>query len=645
MIAILRRLFLTLWGLSLLTAPIALAEPGARAAAQADEPYTIVGSFATTNPIYPLIGAEFGAILYDLAGEINRDYGFVPAPESQVIGVVQGTISRGNYTLTLPDAPTATWLDFDGDPRTPAAVQVYTTGLYINYLGDERVNRGETLFTASVKFQPLSQDIAGGHVVVWSAEEGALFPAGPGPDGVAFTTDDPLMPLPAGWSVVSLDERPYRIIREPVVEVPIVESLGALNDYSALTYRAAWEQFFARVRETYPFTAEKEVDWDAIYAEITPLVGLATSDLTFHLVITRFGELLADTHVGYASMPILQNLLIGGVGISGLVMTDDGELVVTGVASGSPAARAGIQIGDVLTSIDGVPAARALDQTPLLLSSASTPHGRAFFQAMTLLQGRIGSSVALRWEGPHGEREATLTRVPDASALLTALGLMGPSGRVVEGRVLDSGLGYIRVRSFAQEVSAAAGLFASALEDLIAADVPGVIIDVRSNSGGIPQLAMAMAGHFFTDYERVIDLYYADGKGDFQYRGFIEILVSEPHYAGPVAVLVDPLTGSAGDVFVYAMRFHNRAIVVGHTPTGGFTGEVSDGQYLLPGALTVQVPTGRPTDPLTGATVLEGVGVAPDVRVPLTRETVLSPQDEVLQAAEAALLALIAAQP
>jgi len=561
-----------------------------------------------------------------------------------VIGVVQGTISRGTYTLALPDAPTATWLDFDGDPHTPA-VQVYTTGLYINYLGDERINRGETLFTASVTFQPLSQDIAGGYVVVWSAEEGALFPAGPGSDGAAFTADDPLMPLPAGWSIVNLDERPYRIIREPVVEIPIVESLGALNDYSALTYRAAWEQFFARVHETYPFAAEKEVDWDAIYNEITPLVGLATSDLTFHLLITRFGELLADTHVGYASVPILQNLLIGGVGISGLVMTDDGELVVTGVGRGSPAAQAGIQVGDILTSIDGIPAARALDETPLLLSSASTPHGRAFFQAMTLLQGRIGSSVTLRWESPDGEREATLTRVPDASALLTALGLAGSSGRVVEGRVLDSGLGYIRVRSFAQEVSAAAGLFASALEDLIAAGVPGVIIDVRSNSGGIPQLAMAMAGHFFTDYERVIDLYYADGKGDFQYRGFIEILVSEPHYAGPVAVLVDPLTGSAGDVFVYAMRFHNRAIVVGHTPTGGFTGEVSDGQYLLPGALTVQVPTGRPTDPLTGATVLEGVGVAPDVRVPLTRETVLSPEDEVLQAAEAALLALIAAQP
>ncbi|NLE52488.1 MAG: peptidase S41, partial [Chloroflexi bacterium] len=182
---------------------------------------------------------------------------------------------------------------------------------------------------------------------------------------------------------------------------------------------------------------------------------------------------------------------------------------------------------------------------------------------------------------------------------------------------------------------------ASTLQDLIDADVPGIIVDVRANSGGIPQLAMAMAGHFFTDYERVIDFYYADGEGNFDYRGFIEILVSEPHYDGPVAVLVDPLTGSAGDVFVYAMQFDERALVVGHTPTGGFTGEVSDGQYLLPGALTVQVPTGRPANPLTGETVLEGVGVVPDVRVPLTRDSVLSPEDEVLDAAQQALLDML----
>ena len=45
----------------------------------------------------------------------------------------------------------------------------------------------------------------GGHVVVWAADEGEQFP-GLGPDGAAFTEDDPLMPLPAGWSVAALGQ-------------------------------------------------------------------------------------------------------------------------------------------------------------------------------------------------------------------------------------------------------------------------------------------------------------------------------------------------------------------------------------------------------------------------------------------------------
>ncbi len=52
----------------------------------------------------------------------------------------------------------------------------------------------------------------------------------------------------------------------------------------------------------------------------------------------------------------------------------------------------------------------------------------------------------------------------------------------------------------------------------------------------------------------------------------------------------------------------------------------------------LQVPTGRSVDPDTGEILIEGVGVIPDLRVPVTYESLLSPEDEVLQAAEAALL-------
>jgi C-terminal processing protease CtpA/Prc len=62
--------------------------------------------------------------------------------------------------------------------------------------------------------------------------------------------------------------------------------------------------------------------------------------------------------------------------------------------------------------------------------------------------------------------------------------------------------------------------------------------------------------------------------------------------------------------------------------------EVARGQFLLPGGMSFQVPTGRFTLP-GGGIFLEGTGVQPTVKVPLTVENLLSTSDVVLAAAEA----------
>ena len=74
-----------------------------------------------------------------LGGRIWRDYAFVPAPESQAIGTLDGDITRGSIGCR---DPAGTLLDFDGDDTTPPGVQVYATGLYINFLGDRSIAGG-----------------------------------------------------------------------------------------------------------------------------------------------------------------------------------------------------------------------------------------------------------------------------------------------------------------------------------------------------------------------------------------------------------------------------------------------------------------------------------------------------------------------
>jgi C-terminal peptidase prc len=602
-------------------------------------PHTITGHYETTNPLWPTVGAETGVLLYDLTGEILQDFDFRLPLDGQVLGSLNGDIVSGDYTIDLPDTPHGLYHDFDGDVTSPPAVQVFATATYINFLGDIYIDRGESPLNLSVRLDPLTFQVIGGYALVWSAHEGEAFPGGKGSDGAVFTGDDPLMRLPAGWSAVSLDSDPFTIVRDETVSLPIIESLDQLHDYSNMSYQEAWDTLFQRTRETYPFTAEKHLDWDAIYNEITPLVQAAQTTLDFHLALIHLNELIPDTHMGFVSMPVLQQYLMGGIGISEIGVTDDDQVVIVTVEVNSPAGKAGIQAGDTLVSVDGVPALKALDATPLLIMSASTTHERRFLQAGTMLQGSIDSTVNLTWRTPGGtEYRDRLVRILDVNALFKVLGGDTLTSDVISGKMLDSGIGYIQITGFASEISQADALFANELQALIDAGAKGIILDVRSNGGGLVQLAMAMAGRFFPDYRRLADWYYADGMGDFAYRGFIETLVSEPYYAGPVAVLVNEMTASAGELFAYAMQTDQRALVVGYTPSAGAAGEITDGQYTLPGSLTVQIPTGRSVNPETGKVLIEGQGVIPDIRVPRTWESLMSSQDEVLLAAEATLL-------
>ena len=104
-----------------------------------------------------------------------------------------------------------------------------------------------------------------------------------------------------------------------------------------------------------------------------------------------------------------------------------------------------------------------------------------------------------------------------------------------------------------------------------------------------------------------------------------------------MAVLVGPNCASACEGFANAMIQGGRAFVVGHTPSAGMYGEVGRGQYSMPGDLSLQFPTGRP-ETVDGKLLIEGMGVVPEIQVPVTYESVMGSNDAVLQAAVQALL-------
>jgi hypothetical protein len=144
-----------------------------------------------------------------------------------------------------------------------------------------------------------------------------------------------------------------------------------------------------------------------------------------------------------------------------------------------------------------------------------------------------------------------------------------------------------------------------------------------------------MAAYFFDEpLELGQTGYYDESLGDFYFdpdqidRFYLPD--ESLRYRGPVAVITGPNCGSACEFFTYAMTQQDRANVVAHYPTAGLGG--SQNLFLMPEFEYLQISIGRPVD-MEGNLIIEGVGVPPTVRVPVTEETLFAEGDPLLETA------------
>jgi carboxyl-terminal processing protease len=212
-------------------------------------------------------------------------------------------------------------------------------------------------------------------------------------------------------------------------------------------------------------------------------------------------------------------------------------------------------------------------------------------------------------------------------------------GLPIEGEVIDGlGLGYLRINTFSADYNLMANLWDHYLERLVDEEIPGLIIDLRSNSGGASSMANNFAGYFIDEeIELYRRLYYNDNLEEFEEAlRPVRIKPAPLYYGGSLAVLVSPNCVSACEGFVYSLQQTGRVTVIGHYPTAGAFGEVGQGQYSLPGGYSMQFPTGRP-ETMDGELLIEGTGIIPDITVPVTEESALGAVDALLLAAVEAL--------
>ena len=613
--------------------------------ANPDEPVFIVGDIPYTSPFFISTLSQPFIMLEDEAGFVNRDLEFEFPLQSQVLGpVIVHEDNSLSYDLPLPAVPQGTQLDVDNNGQTNAGVQIFAVAYWSNTWGDTFLEKRDgtgwsTAYASTITDPGRDNEIVGGILVVWAPDEHQAFPTGFGPDKLLLTEDDPTAPIPAGYNLVDLNQEPFHVYKEARPNITLNEGASEVKDYSSMSYAEAFQALFDKVSLEYPFTEEKNIDWAALQSQFSSLVGDARNKDQFYSAMRDFISQIPDGHVNISfDQDYFYSNYGGGLGLV-LAELSDGRIIVTQAMNGGPAQKGGILPGAEIVTWNGDPVSQAIDQVAPYFGPYSTQHTRHLGQINFLTRMPPGTRVDIGYKNPSEAQAQDINL--EAAVEYDSLFATIPSFQIdqlalpLEGHVLkESGLGYLRIDTFNDDYQLMARLWDHYIQGLIDDEIPGLIIDLRSNSGGSLGIALDFAGYFF-DQEITLynGYYYSHTSGEFEQAGLPTKITPGPkHYTGKIAVLVTPDCVSACEGFAYALQQDGRSTIIGHYPTAGAFGEVGRGQYKLPDDITIQFPTGRPVAP-DGSVVIEGQGVIPDVLVPVTEQSALGTIDPLMDAA------------
>lgn len=273
----------------------------------------------------------------------------------------------------------------------------------------------------------------------------------------------------------------------------------------------------------------------------------------------------------YADLRVSTAGTYAGIGIE--VSTADRALRVVRPFRDSPAANAGIQSGDMISSIDGMPVGTDLDA------------------AMTRMRGPRGSSVrlAVMRVGQTLPLEFTVERAQVDVHSVTAV-------------PLDGGFGYVRITTFSGTTTADFTTGITRLRQDLKAKPRGIIIDLRNNPGGVLESAVDVADQLLEEGVIVT----ADGRTPAA-RFTMQATPGDLLPGVPVVVLVNGSTASAAEILAGALQDHHRALLLGRRTFG--KGSV---QTVMPlsGGRAMKLTTSRYHTP-SGRSI-QGSGIDPD---------------------------------
>lgn len=232
----------------------------------------------------------------------------------------------------------------------------------------------------------------------------------------------------------------------------------------------------------------------------------------------------------------------GGIGIQ--VNGVGGRLTVVSPLPGSPAFRAGVRSGDVIAEVDG-----------------KSTEGFSVTDAVKVLQGPPGRPVTLgiRRDGSEELQQMKIQR--EVIKVPTVLGDRYNPNREWEFMLDDERkIGYVRLTHFSPHTTEE---LRKAVDSLVARDMKGLVIDLRSNPGGLLESAIEISDMFLESGDivsvkgrSVTEKSWKAKKGDSSYPDF------------PITILVNRFSASASEVLSACLQDNQRAVVVGERTWG-----------------------------------------------------------------------------
>ncbi len=376
------------------------------------------------------------------------------------------------------------------------------------------------------------------------------------------------------------------------------------------------------VHDRFRVQVEKAVTMSEARRAMNRMIGMLKHSHCHIIPDIVYNEMAERKHHEKSNHSGKKKLESGSSGIQ--IRIIDRKAVITAVEKNSSAAGQGILPGWIVQKVDGKALSKSIPLVEKQYAKKSWKTLMVTASAQALLKGSLGDKIVLDLvDGTGNVVSKTITLgLPKGKSFRFGhfqLGHIWCEKKIFEK---DSRVGYIAFNGFF-DVNTVMPVFNEAMQQYIDEKLNGVIIDLRGNPGGMPAMAMGMAGWFF-DKKGLHLGYLMTRKNQLKFA----ILPRPDIFKGPVAVLVDGLSASTSEIFAAGFQDLKRARVFGSITAGAALPSVfmklTNGdafQYVVANFKSV---SGK---------VLEGKGVEPDETVLINRKRLLDGEDPVIESA------------